>query len=468
MNSRLISVVSWLLVIVAIAAVAIYSGGLLNQKKQELRISAASKGGYYYEFGEILANQLSLISKYSIDLQQSKGSVDNSKKLISDKADLAIVQVSAVASSLSKLEVIAPLWHDYVHVLVRNGRGIKKLSDLKGRKVALGGSGSGHRASAARILPYYGIELTDLKDNTSSYRDLYTDKTIEATIITTTLANPVVNEAIASGEFHLIPIPAPEGFSFHNSDYEFTKIPPGVYPMGDKPQPEDWLPTLRSLAVLASKKGLDGEAVASVLDVLYSIETRTLAPIMLDKRIGTTGIWTSLPVHETSKRYFDPMKSVSSIASTVENIINASTFMFIILGVAIVVIVNSVRRVRLLRERRERAEADTLQALFTTLLNIEANSRRAKDLRLLKEYLYEAQAVKEKGMNAAFSGSMNNSVLFSTFIFQANQIISHLEYRLQFGSELYQPAAIAKDEAVNETKAPADADVDADKIMDIA
>ncbi|MBF0469851.1 MAG: TAXI family TRAP transporter solute-binding subunit [Gammaproteobacteria bacterium] len=436
MNHRLINVLSWGFLLIAAAGLLYYSSGGVGDGQKQLRLSAAGKGGYYYEFGSIIVDQLDIDSGYDAILMESKGSVHNSQQLIANKADLAIVQTSAVASSLSKLSVVAPLWHDYVHIVVRKGRGIKSIKDLVGKKVALGGSGSGHRASAARVLPYYGIELTQLRENTASYRNLVKDKSIDAALVTTTLANPVISGAMATGDFELIPLPEVDGFGFHNSDYEATAIPAGVYPVGSNPQPEKEIRTLRSLAVLACRKDLGESEVAAALNVLYSIETRTQAPILLNKKVGTQGIWHSLPIHETSKRFFDPLKSVSSIAATAENIIDASKFLLFFVLVIVAIIVRWVLLLRQKRFIREKEESDSLQQVFSDLLQIEAKSRRAKDIRLLKEYLHEAQQLKGKGVMVIFGSSLKETAMFSAFLLEANQVVTQLEYKLLHGSDI--------------------------------
>ena len=434
MNKNVINVVSWVLILIAAGGI-FYYGDQSDTQNSEVRVAAAKPGGYYHTFGEIITKQFSANENFDSLLLVSKGSVHNSQLLLSEKADMAIVQTAAVAGSLKKLEVIAPLWHDYVHIIVRKGRKIKSVKDLIGKKVALGGNGSGHRASAIRILPYYGVQLSQLNENKSSYRNLLKDKSIDAAIVTTTLANPVIKEAMFSGKFTLLSLPSAEGFGVHNSDYEATAIPAGVYPSSSVlPLPVEPVSTLRTLAVLAVRKGLPDGVVWEMLNAIYSIDTRTQAPILLSLKEGTEGLWLSLPSHKVASRYFDPVKTLSSLAARFETFFdNAKLGLFILFTISALLFKLYLRNKQSLARTVDQDNM-ALQVIFQSLLEIETKSKRAKDVRLLREYLTELEKLKLAGVRLIFGSSLKTSTVFSAFILQANQIASHLDYLIINGS----------------------------------
>jgi TRAP transporter TAXI family solute receptor len=432
-------------------------------QEAEIKIASAKKGGYYHTFGSIITRQFSANANFKSKLLESKGSVHNSQLLLSQKADMAIMQTAAVAGSLKKLEVIAPLWHDYVHIIVRKSSKIKSLSDLIGKKVALGGSGSGHRASAARILPYYGIQLSQLKGNKSSYRNLLKDKSIDAAIVTTTLANPVIKKVMASGLFTLLPLPTAKGFAIHNSDYEATSIPAGVYSSKKSPLPAKSVPSLRTLAVLAAHKGLSDKAVTTMLNVIYSIDTRTQAPVLLTAKEGTEGLWLSLPINKAAHRFFDPSKTVTSLANSVEKIFaNAQLGLFILLTIGALLFKIYLRNKQNIALAEEQNNSE-LKIIFQSLLGIEAKSKRARDVRVIREYLTELEKLKAQGVELIFNSSLKNSTMFSAFILQTNQVASYLDFLIANGGDL-RCESPREDESVNDAELNNDTDDSVDVI----
>ena len=129
-----------------------------------IRIATAQEGGLYHEFGEALKKSLEQRTGKRVELIETEGSVENARLLREGKVDVAIVQGGS--APLRGLSVIAPLYPEVVHVLVREGVGIEKVDDLKGHRVVYGPTGSGMRASAERVLKHYGImdEVIDSSD----------------------------------------------------------------------------------------------------------------------------------------------------------------------------------------------------------------------------------------------------------------------------------------------------------------
>ena len=61
------------------------------------------------------------------------------------------------------LRLIANLYPESVHIVVRKGSGIKTVADLKGKRVALDEPGSGTLINARIILAAYGVKEADIK-----------------------------------------------------------------------------------------------------------------------------------------------------------------------------------------------------------------------------------------------------------------------------------------------------------------
>lgn len=61
------------------------------------------------------------------------------------------------------LRMIANLYPESIHVVVKKGSGIKSIADLKGKRVALDEPGSGTLINARLVLAAYGIKEADIK-----------------------------------------------------------------------------------------------------------------------------------------------------------------------------------------------------------------------------------------------------------------------------------------------------------------
>ncbi|MDD4364025.1 MAG: TAXI family TRAP transporter solute-binding subunit, partial [Atribacterota bacterium] len=68
---------------------------------------------------------------------------------------------SAVPEPLNKLRWLASLYPEVVQVIASADAGIDTISDLKGKRIAVGAPGSGHEANARQILMAHGFSYDD-------------------------------------------------------------------------------------------------------------------------------------------------------------------------------------------------------------------------------------------------------------------------------------------------------------------
>ena len=115
-----------------------------------IRIATAKPGNLYHTFGETLASLLERRTGRRVELVNTEGSVDNSARLERGEVDLAILQVTALDLSPpnpTELAVLAPLYPEFVHVIVRADADIETVTDLAGHAKSLFDS---HPPSAER------------------------------------------------------------------------------------------------------------------------------------------------------------------------------------------------------------------------------------------------------------------------------------------------------------------------------
>src|SRR5262245_11142173 len=157
----------WLVGCLAMAATALVGGAAAQQRS--IAIATGGTGGVYYPLGGGLAN---ILSKSLPGLQAAAevtgGSVDNLKLIGSGQAELAFTMVDATLDAYkgedkfkgNKVDVraLAVLYPNRMHVVTVEGRGIEKMSDLKGKRVSTGSPGSATEVMAFRVIEAAGLD----------------------------------------------------------------------------------------------------------------------------------------------------------------------------------------------------------------------------------------------------------------------------------------------------------------------
>lgn len=193
--------------------------------QQYLRIGTGGTAGTYYPIGTLVASLVSQPGKIVVTAQPSNGSLGNvigvsSGSLESgfSQADVATWAYSGTGifsnkPRLSNLRLIANLYPESLHIVVKRGSGIKTVLDLKGKRVALDEAGSGTLISARLVLEAYGLTETDLtpeyiKPNQAG--DKLKEGKLDAFFLTAGAPAKAIEDLVASGVvIDLLPIDGP-------------------------------------------------------------------------------------------------------------------------------------------------------------------------------------------------------------------------------------------------------------------
>jgi len=155
------------------AALAVAAGAA--QAQQFFRIGTGGTAGTYYPVGGMIANAVSQPGKIVVTAQASNGSLANVTAINGGALESGFSQADVATwaqkgtgifegkPSVPGLRLIANLYPESVHVVVKKGSGIKSVADLKGKRVALDEPGSGTLVNARAILAAYGVTEKDIK-----------------------------------------------------------------------------------------------------------------------------------------------------------------------------------------------------------------------------------------------------------------------------------------------------------------
>ena len=220
--------------------------GSSSLSKNEYTIATGSKSGVYYPIGETLAGILKTdYPNVQLKVLETAGSVENLQMLKEGKVDMALVQndIAFYASEgeamfadqkITNVTGIATLFPEVVQFIVRKETGISSLTQMEGRKIAVGSKNSGTYYNAQQILTLAGVwEKIDQQfiGGTDAMKELLEGK-IDGFIFTSGLPNPSIIELAKKVEITLIPVEHDLVQKLVNS-YSFyfpSTIAPNQYP----------------------------------------------------------------------------------------------------------------------------------------------------------------------------------------------------------------------------------------------
>ena len=206
----------------AILAAALTLGPACAQ--QYLRIGTGGTAGTYYPVGVLIAGAVSQPGKIVATAQASNGSLGNVIAVASGAMESGFSQADVASwahsgtgifegkPGLPGLRLIANLYPESIHIVVKKGSGIKTIGDLKGKRVALDEAGSGTLVSARQVLAAYGLSESDLKPEyikPNQAGDKLRAGTLDAFFFTGGTPAKAVTDLLATG-IDLLPIDGPQ------------------------------------------------------------------------------------------------------------------------------------------------------------------------------------------------------------------------------------------------------------------
>lgn len=279
-----------------------------SARRQFLSLGTAGTGGIYYPLGGAMAARLSIsdtLRQYTAEV--SGGSVENVNRLRERQTDLAFATGNTVFEAfsggqdypepVSGLRILAPLYPNMTHIVVRRGSTATSLADLAGGVVSVGPPGSGTEQMSRQILEAYGLTYDDVTPRYLSFNESSTalkDGAIDAAIISVGYPAAAVLEATTTGGARLLAMEADRVDTLRERYpyYVHGEIPAGTYPGTDEAIPTagimNWVVAMSDLPddVVAAVVRLltdEREELAQVHDMVHQITMDALAdaPIQL-------------------------------------------------------------------------------------------------------------------------------------------------------------------------------------------
>ncbi len=226
-------------------------GGSAGGGKQFLNIATGGTAGTYYPLGGALAELLNQnIKDMNASAQSTGASVANVNMLKDGSVDLAFIQndIAYYAANgtemfkdnkVESLRGIAALYPETVQFVTTADKGIKSISDLKGKKVAVGASGSGTEANARQILGAYGITYDDIDVQYLSFgeaADALKDGNVDVGVVVAGFPTAAIQDLAANKSAALVTVDTEHADQLIQKYPYYTKVtvPKGTYPGQDE------------------------------------------------------------------------------------------------------------------------------------------------------------------------------------------------------------------------------------------
>lgn len=259
--------------------------GLPAAADQLFRIATGATSGTYFPIAQAMAVAMSEPGVMRVDAVATSGSIANLNGIASgqmesgfSQADIAAWHYSGTGIvrpqfKLDKLRLIANLYPENIHVVVRKSLGLTSVAQLKGLNVAVDDPGSGALVNARQILRAYGLTERDIKPayiKGAAAAERLKAGTIDALFFVGGVPSSFITELAATTDIALLPIdgPALDALRVADGFYTASNFAAGAY---------KGTAAINTLAVGAQwYTSSDADA-----DLVYTLTKRLFSPAVL-------------------------------------------------------------------------------------------------------------------------------------------------------------------------------------------
>ncbi len=285
-----------------------------------LAFSGGPEGGTFQYFSNGMSIRLSkAIPGLEISNTASAGSLENLRRVNSGEADFGIVysgdtylgrngKLTQDTNKYENVHALAFLYGAPAHLVVLESGGIDSVADLAGKRVAVGGAGSGAASVAQRYFTSLGLwhQMSPEFLGYSKAASAIGDKLIDAFWVFAGYPNSSVIQAAATGEIKLLDVVAAgqeSGFFDQYPVYTRLAVPGGTYGGVDAD-----VASFQDSALWVANKDVSTGTVYAALEEIYSpeglaymVKVKSTARSM-SITSGLDGIVT--PIHEGAERFW--------------------------------------------------------------------------------------------------------------------------------------------------------------------
>lgn len=293
----------------------ILSGAMFGSYAAELRIGTASQGGAFYPVGQAIS---SLVNNHADDLTMvpvvTQGSVENPRLVNSGEVDVAITNnnLSVLANKgvgpykkagAMDLRALGSLHFSILHMITLADSSVNSISDLNGKRVAVGPAGGGTIPFLNQVLALADLTPDDITPSFLSYADGFSqlsDGNVDAAFALSGYPAGAVMQAQANKKLKFIPLSGDQleiALEKH-PNYNKVIVPADVYKTD-----EDGV-VLGVNNMLIVDASMDDEVAFQITQAVYGNMDEFMAENAIARQIESErSLSLKIPLHPGAERY---------------------------------------------------------------------------------------------------------------------------------------------------------------------
>ncbi|WP_217125352.1 TAXI family TRAP transporter solute-binding subunit [Hydrogenophilus thiooxidans] len=244
-------------------------------------ILTGGTSGVYYPLGVALSQVVGqVLPNAKVNVQATKASAENLNLLAKGRGEVAFTLGDTFAyawsgdaeagfpTPLKQLRTLAAIYPNYIQIVASKDSGIRSLTDLKGKRVAVGAPRSGTEINARTIFQAAGFSYAELgKVEYVSFGEsveLMKNRQLDATLISAGLGVAAVRDLGAALPIVLVPVPEAVVAKIGNPVFQPETIPAGTYEGQSEP-----VSTVAIRNYLATHDGVAEDLVYAITKALF-------------------------------------------------------------------------------------------------------------------------------------------------------------------------------------------------------
>lgn len=248
-----------------------------SRSPKPITLSSGTSNGYYSRLAEQITTATNRTVNVQIQDQKSEGSIENLNRLLDRQVDFALVQLDVVSEAMQqgKVQAIAVLADEPIHIIALKDSNVRSLSDLEKKRVGIGAPGSGIYYTSELINTAFNL---DIQKDTSGFDEAFrklNNRQIDAAIYVGSIgaSDRIRQQLVAQPSLQLVSIqPTFINYLMNRNPgaYQAMGIPQGIY--SARPTiPDRDISTLATATVLVTRPDVDEKTVGLLTwSILYN------------------------------------------------------------------------------------------------------------------------------------------------------------------------------------------------------
>lgn len=280
-----------------------------------LTMATGNRGGVFDRYGEALATVLARrIDGLTVETHNTNASLVNLRQVAHGRRDLGFSLGDVAADAVrgtgqfrEPLDVaaLARTYDSFVQLVVPASSPVEEVADLRGRRVGLGGFGSGTRVIARRVLAVAGVGPADVEASNATLEAsaaALRHGELDAFFFVSGIPNTAISDLSRAVAIRLVDLGdvVTNMTAAHGHEYTVGPIPASTY---DQP---DAIDTLSVKNYLVVRPDLDEALAYALTRVVFEAQASVerIAPGVGQPNLGAAIFTSPLPLHPGAERYY--------------------------------------------------------------------------------------------------------------------------------------------------------------------